>query len=99
MSNLQIYKEKATNLSPKLMLASERVGANLSSEKIRFILIDVMNEFKHLPEDVLTESIKKGSLGAYGRTYKFCSQEVCFWIREHLKDLENEPVKRYKKLT
>ena len=36
-------------------------------------------------EDI-QKAIRSGSLGKYGRTYKFTIQEVCFWVREYLKE-------------
>lgn len=52
---------------------------------INSTLQDVIKEFPLMTEDRIIEAIKKGSLGAYGKTYKLTTQEICIWIREYLK--------------
>ena len=91
MSKLQNYKEtdidSAKKLVPSIILACQRVSSNISNEEILLITNDVVNEFSEVSEDIIKQAIKNGSLGKYGRTFKLNSQEVCFWIREELKEI------------
>jgi hypothetical protein len=34
--------------------------------------------------------LRNGGLGKYGRTYKLSTQEVCYWIREHIKPIKQD---------
>jgi hypothetical protein len=47
---------------------------------------DILSEFPKISNDEFTLAIRNGSLGKYGKTYKLSTQEVCFWIREYLKE-------------
>lgn len=48
-------------------------------------IIDLLDEFKHVRLKDIREALRNGSLGKYGKTYRLSTQEVCVWIREHLK--------------
>jgi hypothetical protein len=50
---------------------------------------DISTEFKTIELEEIQKAIRNGSLGKYGRTYKFSTQEVCIWIREYLEDKKN----------
>ena len=79
---IQISNNENT-LKASIGLAFERV--NLPVFKIDDLSKDVLSEFKGKDINLITEAIKKGSLGLYGRTYRMSTQEVCIWIREYLK--------------
>jgi len=65
-------------------MAMERVGLDfLSIEKT---LRDIESEYKNVEYTVIRKAIRNGGLGKYGRTYRLSTQEVCFWINEHLKE-------------
>jgi len=72
-------------------LAFERL--NIEPFDVTNIIKDVLNEFKDVSENDITQAIKKGSLGYYGKTYRFSTQEVMLWIMEYLKNkpLEHAP--------
>lgn len=53
---------------------------------IEKLVDDLTAEFPRLPIADLTQAIKNGGLGKYGRTYRFSTQEVCIWVRQYLKD-------------
>jgi hypothetical protein len=36
----------------------------------------------------IRQALRNGGLGKYGRTYKLSTQEVCYWIREHIKPIK-----------
>lgn len=45
---------------------------------------DIYEEFQNSSLDTIRESIRKGSLGYYGRTFKLSTQEVCIWINQNI---------------
>ena len=71
------------NIKKSLAVAMERTGMDFKS--IDNTIQDVASEFPNTKLKTIIEAIRKGSLGAYGRTYKLNTQEVCFWIKEYLK--------------
>jgi hypothetical protein len=38
----------------------------------------------------IRQALRNGGLGKYGRTYKLSTQEVCYWIREHIKPIKQD---------
>lgn len=93
MNNIKIISKKSEEtiltfkkqdiLTQSVSIAVERTGSTAFNPKN--LIKDVLDEFKDVNINLITEAIKKGSLGAYGRTYKMSTQEVCIWIREYLK--------------
>jgi hypothetical protein len=70
------------------MIALERTGTEPFN--LENIAKDIITEFGFITEIQMIKAIRNGSLGKYGRTFKFSSQEVCIWIREYLKtDYDN----------
>lgn len=81
-SNIQTYK-KTEVIKLSMALAIERT--NTPAFNVDNLVGDVLDEFKGVSVNIITEAIKKGSLGSYGKTYKLSTQEVCIWVREHIK--------------
>ena len=54
---------------------------------------DIATEFRHLTISEIKLALRNGSLAKYGRTYKLSTQEVCFWIREYVKEKNNKSLK------
>lgn len=46
----------------------------------------IFETFPRMPLENIKLAIKNGSTGKYGRTYKLTTQEVCYWIREFIKE-------------
>jgi hypothetical protein len=78
---LQI-RESSLNLS--IAVAIERTKTEPFI--IQPMVQDILSEFPRISNDDFTLAIRNGSLGKYGKTYKLSTQEVCFWIREYLKE-------------
>lgn len=89
MNNLQVSQQQLetshqiNSLKQSLALAIERT--NTVPFNIENMVKDILTEFPKLNDDSMSMAIRNGSLGKYGRTYKLSTQEVCIWIREHLK--------------
>lgn len=58
---------------------------NISFE-CKNIINDIRACYPDLQTKYITEAIKQGSMGVYGRTYRFSFQEVSIWIREYKKN-------------
>jgi hypothetical protein len=71
------------NLQTSLLVAFERTATE--PYDMQNMVKDVLTEFPNTKNDDITLAIRNGSLGKYGKTYKFSTQEVCIWIREFLK--------------
>jgi len=72
------------NLQTSLLLAIERTNTPIfdTSNTIK----DIISEFPKMKIEDIQKAIRGGSLGKYGKTYKFSTQEVCIWIREYQKE-------------
>lgn len=81
--------EKMVSVSKSISASILRVG--LEPVEPNLILTDIEREFKSVDVKSIQEAIRLGSTGKYGRTYRLTSQEVCFWIREYLKE-KNKPL-------
>ncbi len=53
----------------------------------------IKDEFSFLSLNEIRKAIRNGSSGKYGRTYKLSTQEICFWIREFMKEKNNKSLK------
>jgi len=58
---------------------------SMDFSNIDLTITDIISEFGYVSLKQIRESLRKGSLGHYGKTYKLSTQEVCVWIREYLK--------------
>lgn len=47
---------------------------------------DIFTEFGYLNLSDIKKALRNGSLGKYGRSYKLSTQELCYWIREFIKE-------------
>jgi hypothetical protein len=90
MSNLQKLPQQQEltireyNLNQSIAVAIERTKTEPFN--IQTMVQDILSEFPRVSNDDFTLAIRNGSLGKYGKTYKLSTQEVCFWIREYLKE-------------
>jgi len=83
---VKVSEQNTQNFSKvekSIVLAFERVG--LMPEHISNISNDLKSAFPTAKDEIIIEVIKEGALGAYGRTYRMSSQEICIWVRGYLK--------------
>lgn len=89
MNNLENFQQsqelqtRMYNLQTSLLVAFERTATE--PYDMQNMVKDILTEFSNIKNDDITLAIRNGSLGKYGKTYKFSTQEVCIWIREYLK--------------
>ena len=89
MNNLDSFQQspelqtRMYNLQTSLLVAFERTATE--PYDIQNMVNDILTEFPNIKDENITLAIRSGSLGKYGKTYKFSTQEVCIWIREYLK--------------
>jgi hypothetical protein len=57
---------------------------------ITSLINDVLAEFYYLDTLTIRQALRSGGLGKYGRTFRLSTQEVCFWIREHIKPIKQD---------
>lgn len=79
-----------SNLKVSLVLALQRTNTQVVN--LENMIKDIEQEFYFLNIKDLQKAIRYGSLGKYGRTFRFSTQEVCIWIREYLKEKEKNKV-------
>ena len=84
-------QEIGFNLKPSLAIAIQRTEMKLKN--IEETVEDIATEFRHLNLSEIKLALRNGSLGKYGRTYKLSTQEVCFWIREFIKEKNHKNLK------
>jgi translation elongation factor EF-1beta len=84
-------QEIGFNLKPSLAIAMQRTEMELKN--IEETIEDIATEFRHLTISEIKLALRNGSLAKYGRTYKLSTQEVCFWIREYVKEKNNKSLK------
>jgi hypothetical protein len=53
----------------------------------------IKDEFSFLTLNDIRKALRNGSSGKYGRSYKLSTQEVCFWIREFIKENKSKQFK------
>lgn len=78
-------KTRESEIFKSIIISSERTLLNIEPSNIENMINDIESEFKYLDITEIQKGIRNGSLGHYGLSYRFCSQTVCFWIREYLK--------------
>ena len=83
-SNLTLQKAMGICLS---RVTGTYVEDEDSIRQINNIVSTVNIAFPNEDEHVLLKAVSRGSLGEFGRTYKLTPQEVCIWVREHIKTL------------
>ena len=77
-------QEIGFNLKPSLAIAMQRTEMELKN--IEETIEDIASEFRNLNLSEIKLAIRNGSLGKYGRSFRLSTQEICFWIREHIKE-------------
>lgn len=88
LQNTSQQEEKINNLKLSIAFAFERTRSEVF--KIDGMISDILTEFPRLSSEKITEAIRNGSLGKYGRTFRLSTQEVCYWIREYLKPIKQD---------
>ena len=73
--------ECINEIAKHLLIVEERVQLNLNN--LKQTATDIYNEFGLVTLKIITEALRQGSLGAYGKSYKLNTQEICIWIREY----------------
>jgi len=68
-------------LKRSLILVMQRL--NMELPNVNDTITDIASEFPYLKLRDVINSLRKGSLGNYGRTYKLSTQEICVWIRKN----------------
>jgi len=81
---------RALNIKNAVLISFERTQTNPFG--IDTMVEDLLSEFPRLKDEDLIQAIRSGGLGKYGRTYKLCTQEVCIWIREFLKEKNHKNI-------
>lgn len=79
------------NLKVFLAIAMQRT--EMEMKNLDTCIEDIASEFSYLNLYQIKEAIRLGSLAKYGRSYKLSTQEVCFWIREYLKENKSKELK------
>ncbi len=83
-----VNTNKKQDLQTALILAFERTRSEPFD--VTGLIQDVLSEFPNLNSDEMITALRRGGLGMYGRTFKLSTQEVCFWIRQHLKEKQTK---------
>ena len=83
---------KKQDLLTALILAFERTRSEPFD--VTGLMQDVLTEFSNINSDEIITALRLGGLGMYGRTFKLSTQEVCFWIRQYLKEKQTKNVGR-----
>ena len=61
--------------------------------KIEDTIDFIKEEFSFLTLNDIRKALRNGSSAKYGRSYKLSTQEVCFWIREYVKEKNHKTLK------
>lgn len=85
-SNINSYDQRKIDLRDALIVAFDRTRSEPFD--VSSLIKDVLDEFPRLHTFTIREALRNGGLGKYGRTYKLSTQEVCYWIREHIKPIK-----------
>lgn len=84
LENLSDKSILINSLRQSIVLVFDRT--NTSARNIDGIVIDILKEFPDITDDEITNALRNGSLGKYGKTYKLSTQEMCCWIRNYRDD-------------
>lgn len=90
-TNLETIKqakeqERRLNLQNALVFAFQRTQSEPFD--VSGTITDVLKEFPRLSSEGITQALRNGGLGKYGRTFRLSTQEICYWIREYLKPVK-----------
>ena len=75
---------KEFNLRLYIEVATER--AEIKPFNIDKTIKDILDEFPKVTDNQFKKAIRNGSLGKYGVSYRLSTQQICFWIREYIKE-------------
>ena len=92
VSNTRIYNNDA--LKTALVIAFDRL--NLEPFPIDNMIRDIRACYPDVRTEIITQAIREGVMGVYGKTYRFSFQEVSIWIRENLKASKSENSRYFK---
>ena len=67
-------------IKKSLVIAMQRLDMQFLN--IDYTVNDILTEFDYMKFSDVIIAIRRGSLGAYGGSYKLSTQEVCYWIKE-----------------
>ena len=81
LENLSDKSILINSLQQSIVLVFDRT--NTSARNIDGIVIDILKEFPDITDDEITNALRNGSLGKYGKTYKLSTQEMCCCIRNY----------------
>jgi hypothetical protein len=90
MNNLQALSPQSgtktleDSLRKSIALAFERTLTDIYP--IDNMVKDILSEFPKLKDEDFTHALRNGGLGKYGRCYKLSTTEICYWIREYVKE-------------
>lgn len=82
--------DRKEHLTTCILFAFERTKTEPFN--IENMIDDVLEEFPRMSDETFRAAIRNGSLGVYGRTFKLSTQEVCFWIREYIRNKNSKNV-------
>lgn len=74
-------------IKKSLVIAMQRLDMQFLN--IDYTVNDILTEFDYMKFSDVIIAIRRGSLGAYGRSYKLSTQEVCYWIKEYNNSKKN----------
>lgn len=74
-------------MKASLLVCFDRLSVEPKS--IDDLVDDIRGCYPDTKTNEITEAIKNGAMGMYGRTYRFSFQEVSIWIMEHKKNNNN----------
>lgn len=77
-----------SQLKISVTVVYDRLEQDITLERLNRIVLDIFKEFEGIDTNLIITSLRNGSLGKYGKTYKLNVQELCIWIREYLKSDE-----------
>lgn len=78
-------------LMPSLILAMERT--ELEMKNVKATIKDIATEFRFMNLKDVKTALRNGALSMYGKSYKLSTQEICFWIREYLREKDSKTLK------
>jgi hypothetical protein len=84
--------QRQQDLQNALLFAFERTKTEPFD--VTGLIQDVLSEFPKAGGADFIIALRNGSLGMYGRTFKLSTQEICFWVREYLKQFEKNNIGR-----
>lgn len=76
--------ESEDEIKKSLALVMQRLDSQFLD--INSTATDICNEFSFMSLKDIFESLRLGSLGKFGLSFKLNTQTVCFWIREFNKN-------------